>query len=495
MTMSAMSRSAGAAIPAPLEAESMTGAGKVVADKGASGDKARIFYRNGAVSKQIVVPSGASANTVLVRARGEACSGAPRMIVSLDGRRVMSRLVYARKWTQYSAGVRLAEGSHDLKVAFTNDAMKPRCDRNLVVDKLSFVEAQDAVVRRNISELEGFTGWLERENARGYVGEVGWSNDLQRGFGDAARWNAVAEKWYRKADAANLWVTVWGVDERQRWGGFWLSAYTSAGDGSVRPISKPQAQASVLEAHPTTDSYKRGVNVSGAEGTAEGFSNRRPGVYGQDYWYASQETFDYLASRGIKVVRLPFRWERVQPALGGPLDSTELARLKECVRRAESSGIRVVLDVHNYGGYKLHDPATGVGLERKIGSGYVNQADLADFWDRLSAEFKDDGAVLAYGLMNEPSNMPSSSSGKAPARVWEEASQAAVDAIRGNDDGKLVMVPGYQYSGMWAWTTNHPDKWITDSANNHMYEAHQYFDGNRSGYYRDPYSVEVKNQG
>jgi hypothetical protein len=416
------------------------------------------------------------------------------MVLSVDGKQVMSRSVYSRQLGRYGAGVQVADGVHSLKIAFTNDRKKSRCDRNLIVDEVIFSKTQDAIMRRNISELQGFTSWLDRENARGYVGEVGWSNDLQRNFGDAGRWNAVAEEWYRNADAANLWVTAWGVDERQRWGGFWLSAYTSVGDGSVKPISKPQAQASVLEAHPTTDSYKRGVNVSGAEGTAEGFSNRRPGVYGQDYWYASQETFDYLASRGTKVVRLPFRWERIQPSLGGSLDPTELARLQDCVRRADSAGLQVILDVHNYGGYRLYDPAVGNGVERKIGSGYVKQADLADLWSRLSAEFKGNSAVLAYDLMNEPSNMSPSASGKAPAQVWEDASQVAVDAIRANGDGKLIMVPGYQYSGVWAWTTNHPDKWITDSANNHMYEAHQYFDGNRSGYYRDPYSVEVKNQ-
>jgi hypothetical protein len=493
--MASTSRSAALVGSATLEAESMRGSGKVVADKRASGDRARTFYRNGSASKQFLLPSDASTNTVLVRARGQACSGAPRMVLNVDGRRVASRLVRSQRWTEYAVGVGVTAGTHDLKVAFVNDRKTSRCDRELAVDRARFVKVQDAVVRRNLSELQEFTAWLDRENARGYVGEVGWSNGLQRNAADAGKWNAVAEEWYQRADDANLWVTVWGVDERQRWGGFWLSAYTSAGDGAVRPISKPQAQASVLEAHPTTEGYKRGVNVSGAEGISEGFSNRRPGVYGQDYWYASQETFGYLAGRGIEVVRLPFRWERIQPSLGGSLDPTELSRLKDCVRRAESAGLGVVLDVHNGGGYRLHDPAVGGGVERKIGSDYVDPSDLTDLWSRLSAEFGAAGGVVAYDLMNEPNNMPPRASGGTPARAWELASQAAVDAIRANGDGKLIMVPGYQYSGVWAWTANHPDRWITDSANNHMYEAHQYFDGERSGYYRYPYSVEVRNQG
>ena len=56
----------------------------------------------------------------------------------------------------------------------------------------------------------------------------------QRDFGDEARWNALGEQWYRWADAANLWVTAWCVDEHQLWGGFWLSVYVSVGDGTTR---------------------------------------------------------------------------------------------------------------------------------------------------------------------------------------------------------------------------------------------------------------------
>lgn len=489
---------ANAAGSSVIEAESMSKAGKVFADKAASRDRGRAFFNGGTALKNF----HGSIARVAVRARGDLCKGAPRMVVKVDGRQVMSRLVKSKKWKSYETTFSAADRAHRATITFTNNSRKAKsCDRNLYADKLDLTRVaptqdaptQDAVVDRNLSELQGFVDWLDRENARGYIGEVGWSNSIQRGFGDAGRWNVVAEEWYKKADVANLWVTAWGVDERQRWGGFWLSTYTSVGDGSVKPISVPQSQASILEAHPTTPGYQRGINVSGAEGTEVGFSNRNPGVYGEDYWYGSQETFDYLRSRGITTVRLPFRWERIQPTLGGKLDPTELARLKECVRRAGNADLKVVLDVHNYGGYRLYDPQTNSGVERKLGSSYIGQADLADLWAKLSVEFKDDADVLAYDLMNEPNGMPSGSN-KTAAQVWEDASQASLDAVRANGDGKLVMVPGYQYSGVWAWSTNHPHKWINDSANNHMYTAHQYFDGNRSGYYRDPYTTELVNQ-
>ena len=65
-----------------------------------------------------------------------------------------------------------------------------------------------------------------------------------------------------------------------------------------------------------------------------GFSNPNPGTYGQAYHFDQQATFDYLAARGIEVVRIPFRWERLQPTLGGRLDDAELGRLKAVVARA-----------------------------------------------------------------------------------------------------------------------------------------------------------------
>jgi hypothetical protein len=78
-----------------------------------------------------------------------------------------------------------------------------------------------------------------------------------------------------------------------------------------------------------------------------------------------------------------------------------------------------------------------------------------------------------------------------PAQLWEQASQAALSAIRANGDTKLVMVPGYQWSGVKQWAAQHPRAWITDSANNYRYEAHHYWDSDSSGTYNRTYQEEV----
>ncbi len=217
------------------------------------------------------------------------------------------------------------------------------------------------------------------------------------------------------------------------------------------------------------------------------FSNRKPGVYDTAYHYESRETFDYLAGRGMDLVRLAFRWERLQRTLGGELDATALSRLRDTVAQARAAGLQVLLDLHNYGDYYLH--AGKRGIRRPIDSAQVTRAHFADVWRRISAAFKADPGIIGYGLMAEPIAMPSGAQG------WELASQQALDAIRGNGDEKLVAVSGYEWAGVQHWPDQHPDKWIVDNADNHMYEGHHYWDRDNSGGYAYAYAQEVANAG
>lgn len=206
----------------------------------------------------------------------------------------------------------------------------------------------DALHDRVRAELAVFTDWLARNRVKGYVGEVGWPGESA----DAEEWNGLAQAWYRDADAARLWVTAWATGEW--WGtGYRLAVYEDRFAGAG--VDSAAGQAAVLEAHPSTAAYRRGVNVAGGEFGApvdsptSSFSNASPGVYDRAYHYDSQATFDWLASRWIRLVRLPFRWERLQPTLGRKLDPAELGRLREAVGRARRAGLRVILDMHDYG--------------------------------------------------------------------------------------------------------------------------------------------------
>jgi hypothetical protein len=75
--------------------------------------------------------------------------------------------------------------------------------------------------------------------------------------------------------------------------------------------------------------------------------------------------------------------------------------------------------------------------------------------------------------------------------LWQALSQAAVNGIRANGDGKLIMVGGDSWSGVADWAINNPTGWITDPASNFMYEGHHYWDKDHPGVYADTYSTEV----
>jgi hypothetical protein len=176
----------------------------------------------------------------------------------------------------------------------------------------------DALHRRVRAELKVFTDWLAENGVQGYIGEVGWPDDVRE---DYTRWNALAEAWFEDADTADLWATVWATGEWWKHPYYPLAVYENRLSGPG--VDTANTQAPVVEAHPTTQSYLRGVCVAGAEFGTPGplvkrsrFSNTRPGVYDTAYHYDSQETFTYLAGRGIQLVRLAFRWERLQRTLG-----------------------------------------------------------------------------------------------------------------------------------------------------------------------------------
>lgn len=212
-----------------------------------------------------------------------------------------------------------------------------------------------------------------------------------------------------------------------------------------------------------TEACLRGVNISGAE------YGGPDGKAGTDYIYPDEETLDWARDRGMTAIRLPFRWERLQPALGGPLDVIELQRLKDSVYAANARGLTVILDPHNYAAFR----------DRKIGTKDVSVDALADFWRRLSPTFSGNPDVV-FGLMNEPAGITAS--------VWFDAAQTSINAIRKAGAGNLVLVPGTIWSGASHWFDAQEGgsnasvfERLTDPGGRYAFEFHQYMDADFSG--------------
>jgi hypothetical protein len=129
---------AAASVPGERLVLSRSSTGAVISDSAAAGAKALKIWSNGAASRSMTQVDASS--RIVVRVRGEQCSGAPQMAVAVDGKRVLTSFVSATTYKDHVATVALAAGAHTVKVAFLNDLMST-CDRNLIVDNVTLAPA------------------------------------------------------------------------------------------------------------------------------------------------------------------------------------------------------------------------------------------------------------------------------------------------------------------------------------------------------------------
>lgn len=228
--------------------------------------------------------------------------------------------------------------------------------------------------------------------------------------------------------------------------------------GVTRPKSSVVLNAS------TTDKYF-GVNLSGAE-----FGDTTlPGNLFTQYIYPSDiNEFRYFSSKKLTLIRLPFKWERVQKNALGDLSGADIAGIRTSLDNAQQAGLKVILDLHNFGRY-YNVPLVKTDTNK-----------IADVWKKVASQFKDHPALFGYELMNEPHDMPESDS-------WPVLAQAATNAIREVDPNSWVLVPGDGWQNATFWPKNNANLLINDPKGKILYSAHLYFDQNYTGSYTNSY--------
>lgn len=231
----------------------------------------------------------------------------------------------------------------------------------------------------------------------------------------------------------------------------------------------------VTEPVPVTNPTYFGVNLAGGE------FGSVTGAYGTAYTYPTLAELDYYKSKGIKLIRLPFKWERLQPTLNAPLDGTELSRVMAFIDGANNREMSVVLDCHNYGRRKVN------GTTFIIGSPELPVLAFKDFWNRMAAVFKTK-KIWGYDIMNEPHDMLATS-------TWFDIAQGAINGIRSIDQATSIIVSGDGWSspGLFGTPGSKSDvlKNLADPSNKLIFQAHTYFDKDNSGTYKNSYDVET----
>jgi endoglycosylceramidase len=167
----------------------------------------------------------------------------------------------------------------------------------------------------------------------------------------------------------------------------------------------------------------RGMNVTGLEQAKD----MRPGAV------PTAQDFAEMEADGFDVIRLPINWSRLEPS-PGHMSQSYVDLVRSVVNDAAAHGIYTILDLHNidwsiyYGGDGAPSWATAGSLPRSfpLGSPWNRhlapgvlasygifwadlggwQQDVTEVWSYVAREFRDDSAVAAFDLWNEPHPFP-----------------------------------------------------------------------------------------
>jgi endoglucanase len=216
-----------------------------------------------------------------------------------------------------------------------------------------------------------------------------------------------------------------------------------------------------------------GVNLAGAD-----FGSNFPGTYNVDYTYPTSVELDYYHAKGLNLIRLPIKWERIQPILNGNLSDAELLRIRNFLLLAQNRNMNVIIDLHNYCRYNQN------GIDKIIGSKDLNIANVKDLWTKLALELKIYTNIWGYGIMNEPHDLLVNV-------TWFNIAQEIINGIRINDLKTRIIVGGDSWSSAERWMQYSNNlKNLSDPSNKLTFEAHVYFDKDASGTYVNNYDNE-----
>ncbi|MDB5225383.1 MAG: endoglucanase [Candidatus Adlerbacteria bacterium] len=223
--------------------------------------------------------------------------------------------------------------------------------------------------------------------------------------------------------------------------------------------------------------FRNGVNCAGLEYT----STAQPGTHNVDYFDTRQASFSYYASKiPGGVVRVPYRWDRAQPALGGALDEAYCALLDAACAQAHTAGMEVILDCHNYSQYR-----GSLGGSFRIGAAdnTVTVAHFVDFYDRMAQRYAGVDGFLGFDLMNEP--------GLVDKFTHARMMQRAIDAVRTHDTDCYLFIEAPFATPTTTFPYDNRACYLNDPSSKLVYSAHHYYDNPASGVYAGSFAAEL----
>ncbi|NML67527.1 cellulase family glycosylhydrolase [Hymenobacter sp. RP-2-7] len=264
----------------------------------------------------------------------------------------------------------------------------------------------------------------------------------------------------------------------------------------------------------TQGSIKKGLYNQGQnDGQVESFYQQW-----RDNFFTKAD-IDYLKDKGFNCVRLPLHYELFLTAsqrgvrtgvskgstsygdylnaLRGWYGNNQLFTdpstlegfrlIDEVLSWCGGNGMYVVLDLHAAPGAQGSDTNISDALVsggNDFWNNQINQDVANRLWQALSTRYKGDPRVAMYDVLNEPNNIPNTSSQNGNQRL-HDVLQRFINTIRGNGDNHLILLEGNGFGNDY----NYMEKRTFSNTANLVYNSHRY---SGSGYEIDnnPNSVD-----
>ena len=346
--------------------------------------------------------------------------------------------------------------------------------------------AADNFQSRVSVELARFRTWAGSTNKL-FLGECGIPNDIA---GEQTDWNNIIALVAKRCAADNISFTYWASGHE--WGTTYeLSPYQSS---TANPGGVWSNTGSGIAVTSALDYLKNhvtftGYNYAGNEfGTSESASTAAP----------SEADFTFHVNKGHSYLRYPIGEPSWTTAwLWTPATNTfvadRLTHVEYVMNRAQATGVKIILDLLHPGGGAKYATIDGSSITNTAAYDeyilYLTALLNHTFNDNngVSRSLKNHPALYAVDIVNEPQTVA--------VATWETRSQSILNVLRdagGINYQGIVMIPLGNYSGIQDLTFNHAGgPWITDSANNFMYEGHYYPEAGHDGAFTSTYAAEV----
>lgn len=174
---------------------------------------------------------------------------------------------------------------------------------------------------------------------------------------------------------------------------------------------------------------------------------------------------DVIRSFGFNTVRLPFHYSLLEDdARPGELRPDAFRWLDRAVTMCSDAGLYVILDLHGTPGGQSTDAPTGRVGQNKLWSDPAMQRRTAHLWGELARHYRDNPAVAAYDIINEPYGDFTTDHSAVLLNVVSQI----YDAIRAVDSDRLIYLPG-TLRGIGFYADPHDRGWTNVGFTEHFY--------------------------